>query len=612
MCGNVWYNKAKRNNDMIKKTMVHFKDGSSKTLIRVLKSFRPGSNQNSKQVTVKNFGYLEDQTDLKAFWEEVNRVDSEMKKGYRKSVHLSVPIGLKNNDLCNKKYNYGYRFIEAIYEELQLEEFFNRIDFQGSYSLYEVFAFLIYQRILNPQSKRASFQAIDKFYNKRFDFSLADVYRALDKFSDISIELQVHLNQQIKKLIGRDSSFAFYDVTNYYFEKDFNGPQGTYLQRGVSKEHQLGPIVQLGLFMDSNNLPIAMKTYPGNTSDSITLQPAMADIKKNFNLGRLIVVADKGLNSSSNIDYIVNNGDGYVVSQILRGPKGSKYHDIMFSPEGYEGNENFRHKLFEEDYESHINSKKTVTRRRKVLIYWSKEDAAYAQAKRIEKALKAEKDLSNNAYSTDHSKKTYITTQYFNDISGEQANKSISGLDYERIQEEEKLDGYFGIITSELDYDYKKILEVYRNLWHIEESFKITKSDLETRPMFVTTQKHIDGHMLICYAALMILRMIQYKLGEKILTANRIKQVLNSCECLLINEGVVWLNSVTGYYDYVTKMDRQLNSYMSLDLNKDEDLIRNNFIQLISSFGVDLDKLALSRNEFNKELKKIKYRIKKA
>lgn len=597
---------------MIKKTIVHFKDGSSKTLIRVLKSFRPGSNQNSKQVTIRNFGYLEDQTNLDAFWKEVNNVDGDMKKGYRKSLLISIPIDLRNNDICNKKYNYGYRFIEAIFEELKLESFFNQVDFKGDYSLYEVFEFLVYQRILNPQSKRASYQELDKFYNKCFSFSLADMYRSLDKFSDISISLQVHLNQQIKKIIGRDSSYAFYDVTNYYFEKDFNGPLGTYPQKGVSKEHQLGPIVQLGLFMDSNNLPIAMKTYPGNTSDSITLQPAMADVKKDFNLGRLIVVADKGLNSASNIDYIVNNGDGYVVSQILKGPKGSKYHELMFNPEGYEGNENFRYKLFEENYESHINSKKTTIRRRKVLIYWSKEDASYAKAKRIEKALKAERDLSNNAYSIDHSKKAYITTQYFNDISGEQANKSISGVDYDKINEEEKFDGYFCIITSELNYDHKKILEVYRNLWHIEESFKITKSDLETRPMYLTTQKHIDGHMLICYTALTILRLIQYKLGEKILTANRIKQVLNNCECIMINEGVIWLNSVTGYYDYVAKMDQQLNSYMSLELNKDEDIIRNNFIQMMKSFEVNLDKLVLSRNEFNKELKRVKYKIKKA
>jgi hypothetical protein len=318
---------------MIKKTIVHFRDGSSKTLIRVLKSFRPGSNQNSKQVTIKNFGYLEDQTDLDAFWAEVNEVDENMKKGYRRSLHLSIPLDSKNNDSCNKKYNYGYRFIEAIFEELKLESFFNQVDFKGDYSLYEVFEFLVYQRILNPQSKRASFQEVDKFYNKSFHFSLADIYRALDKFSDISISLQVYLNQQIKKIIGRDSSYAFYDVTNYYFEKDFNGLQGTYPQRGVSKEHQLGPIVQLGLFMDSNNLPIAMKAYPGNTSDSITLQPAMADVKKDFNLGRLIIVADKGLNSTSNIDYIVNSGDGYVVSQVLKGPKGSKYHELMFNPE---------------------------------------------------------------------------------------------------------------------------------------------------------------------------------------------------------------------------------------------------------------------------------------
>lgn len=596
---------------MIKQDKIKFKDGTIKTHVRVVKGVRPGPKMPPKQVTIKSFGYLEDQEDLGSFWKEVNELNGDIKEGGKKHLIITLPKDEKNNAESNKAYNYGYRFIESAVDELGIKDFFDSLDFRGEYSLYEVFEFLLFQRILNPASKRNSIQEIDKFYHKKYDFELYDAYRALDKFSEFSVKLQTHLNSKIKKLIGRDTSFAFYDVTNYYFEKDFNGPSGTYPQKGVSKEHQLSPIVQFGLFMDANSLPIAMKVYPGNTSDSITLQPAMVDIKRDFNLGRLIVVADKGLNSTSNIDYICNNGDGYVVSQILRGPKGSRYHDIMFTKEGYEGGDEFRYKIFEEEYEGNINTKKKVKRRRKVLIYWSKEDASYAKAKRREKVLKAERDLGNNVYSVDHSKKEYITTQYFAESTGEKADTSISGVNYDKIAEEEKFDGYFCIITSELEYDYKKILEVYRNLWHIEESFKITKSDLETRPMYVTTQKHIDGHLLVCFVSLLVLRMIQLKMGEKQISIARMKKVLNNCNCKILTEAVIMLDSVTGKYSYEEKELDSEGKYATLKLNKDEDDIRKDFLTIMKTYGIDLDKSVMERKDFNKELRKIKYKYRK-
>lgn len=334
-------------------------DGSFKTEIRVVKSFRPGPGQNPKQITVKSFGYLEDQTNPISFMKDVETFNDSIKGNKKKNILITIPIDRKNNDQANKKYNYGYRFLESIYDRLEISRFFDSVDFKGDYSLNDIFQFLTLRRIMNPCSKRATLQEIKQFYNKNYTFTLADTYRALDKFSDVSVRLQKYLNDRIKEIIGRDASYAFYDVTNYYFEKDFPEAKGEYQQRGVSKEHKIEPIIQLGLFMDSNNLPIAMSTFPGNTSDSITLQPAMQDIKASYQLGRLIVVADKGLNSTSNIDYIVNNGDGYVVSQILRGPKGKRYHEIMFQEEGYRGDEQFKYKLFEEEYISHINSKKT-------------------------------------------------------------------------------------------------------------------------------------------------------------------------------------------------------------------------------------------------------------
>lgn len=597
---------------MIRKDKVKFSDGTFKTQVRVIRSYRPGPKMQPKQVTVKSFGYLEDQLDQKAFMEEVKIFD-EAQRINTKQKHLliSVPLNRKNNDTFNKKYNYGYRFLESIYDSLGIKEFFDDVNFKGKYDLSDIFQFLTLKRIMNPNSKRGTLQEVKQFYNKDYNFSLSEIYRSLDKFSDLSIKLQRHLNDKVKKIIGRDESFAFYDVTNYYFETDFPGPVGTYQQKGVSKEHRLSPIIQLGLFMDSNNLPIAMSTFPGNTSDSITLQPAMNDIKENYGLGRLIVVADKGLNSKKNIDYITSQNDGYVVSQILKGPKGQRYHKMMFDEDGYLGNQDFKYKLFEEEYESNINSKKKIIRKRKVLIYWSLEDSEFARRKRADKILRANKQVTNNAYSINHGANQYVTTKNIVRATGEISDEAIHHIDYEKIEQEEKFDGYFCIITSELDYDYKKILKVYSSLWRIEESFRITKSDLQTRPIYVRTQKHIEGHMLICYTALLILRLMQYKLGSEEISVNRIKHVLNACNCVLPNDQAVMIDEIGGILKFKERVNESGETVETLDYDEEHDEVREDYKQIQKVFGVEFDYAATTREGFNKYLKSIKYKIKK-
>lgn len=599
---------------MIKKKVNKFKDGTFKTNVRVMVSYRPGPGQKPKQKTIKNFGYMEDYPNQEEFWEMVNAEDSKAKKGHGDDMVLIVPKNQKNNAESNRIYNYGFQFIETILKELRIDTFFKAVEFKGKYSLYEIFSFLVYERIINPSSKRNNMRHIEYYYGKEFNFELYDVYRALDKFSEETVNLQAYINNQIKRIIGRDQSYAFYDVTNFYFEKDFNGPVGTLCQKGVSKEHRLTPIVQFGLFMDSNNIPVAMKTYPGNTSDSLTLKPALKDIKKDFQLGRLIVVADKGLNTTSNLDDICNNHDGYVVSQILKGPKGKRYHEIMFNKEGYIGDEDFRYKIFEEEYESHINSKKTTIRKRKVLIYWSREDAAYAKRKRMEKLAKAEKALNNNAYTTGHENfadNPNIIKQYFVSSTGQEADKEVRSINYDKFEEEEKFDGYFCIITSELEYDYKKILEVYHHLSYIEESFRISKSDLETRPIYLTTDNHIDAHLLTCFVALIVIRLIQHKMGEDKISADRLKTVLSMCKCEKINDYQIHLDSVSGNYEYKKLLSKELYEYTTTELNKNEDITRNDFLMLQKKFNVDFDVCYLKINEFTQELKKIRFKMDK-
>ena len=589
---------------MIRKDIRKFKYGT-RTEIRVVEGYRDQFGK-VKQKTIKTFGYLEDQENQEAFMKMVEEYNNNFKKSKRIKIEKPTNI-LFHEDTSSIEYNYGYRFLEAIYERLDLESFFTSINFKGQYSLNEIFKFLTFQRILNPDSKRATFQNIQSFYRYFDDYSLDDVYRSLDVFDKYKIELQKYINDRIKEIIGRDSSYAYYDVTNYYNEIDFPKDENDLRQRGVSKEHRVDPIIQLGLFIDSNGIPISMSLFRGNTSDTKTLQPVMQEIKSNYGLNRLVVVADKGLNSSSNINYIVNNNDGYVVSQIIRGKKGKRYQEKIFDESLYTYNKErtFKYQEFIEEYQIINKEGKQETKKRKVLIYWKLEDAILEARKRDDKLERAIKSLGNNAYAIKHTYEQYIKEIHTVDKTGEAADKIERVIDDNKINEDTLYDGYFCIITSELDYDYNKILEVYGNLWKIEESFRITKSDLEVRPIYVNTTEHINGHFQICYTALVIIRLLQLKLKNK-LSVERIVKALNSCKCTIPEKGIIHLvrGTITKSYKQVTDKYGKLVSTTKL-IDNDETVM--DLLNIIESFNSYAYFSYSSQNDFNKYIESIKY-----
>lgn len=579
---------------MIKKDKV-FRKGVNKTHIRVVEGYYD-TNGKIKQRTIKSFGYLEDQKDPKAFLLEVQTFNDQYLK--EKKLKKDSFNKLFYEDNYNTQYNYGYKFLESIYDSLELNLFFEKCQFKCEYDLNNIFKFLVLERILNPDSKRATMQIKKTLYKFDSDFELYDVYRSLDKFSEINVKLQKYINDKIKEIIGRDSSYAYYDVTNYYNEIDYPKDENDLRQRGVSKEHRVDPIIQLGLFIDSNGLPISMSLFKGNTSDTKTLQPIMKEIKNNYDLNRLIVVADKGLNSTDNINYIVNNNDGYVVSQILRGKKGKRYQEKLFIEENYTYNKSktFKYQLFEEDYEVINSEGKKETKKRKVLIYWKLEDAILEAKKRDDKLARALKSLGNNAYAIKHTYEQYIKELHTVEQTGEVADKIDRLIDEEKIKEDSKYDGYFCIITSELDYDYNKILEVYGNLWKIEESFRITKSDLEVRPIYVSSESRINGHFLTCYVALIIIRLLQYRMNYS-LSVERIVRALNTSNCIIEDENTIKILKNQGYQAYEAEK--------TLLTNDDETI--NDFLQIIKAMKATVPYAKYSKEKFDVYLKNIKY-----
>ena len=596
---------------MIKKDKRVDAKGRTKTQIRVVEGYRPGAGMPTKQRTIKDFGYLEDQEDQIAFMAMVE----EFNRSYKE---LNVPLRIEAESTAmmycqeNRRLNYGYKFLQAVYDMLEIDDFVERHlrinNFRGEYSPARIFKFLVLLRILYPNSKRASFQMKNGFYRMETDFDLPDVYKALSQIAGLEIELQRHLNEMVKKKIGRDLSYAFYDVTNYYFEIDFPDGEDDLRKRGVSKEHRVDPIASMGLFIDGNGLPVNMAIFPGNTSESLTLQPAMKDIKQSYGLGRITVVADKGLNSSNNINAIVNAGDGFVFSQILRGKKGQRYHTELFNEDGWLSNADgtYWHKLFEEEYKGKDKDGKDVIRKRKVLLYWSKADAEIAGRKREEKLKKAAKAVKNNVYGIKKGVEEYTKDNIVDRKTGKilENIKNVRSVDIEKAEADAEFDGYFCIITSELDYDERKMRQVYGGLWKIEQSFRLLKSDLYARPVFVSKNEHIRAHFLICFVALLLIRIIQLCTGTKALPAERIVRALNSATCQVLKGGIIHLDDVGGAIAFKKVRNKKGDMVDTLEYSdKDEIALDYKVIQEI--FNVDFYYIYPKQELFNKFLKSI-------
>lgn len=586
-------------------------DGTPRTQVRVVEGYRPGPGMPTKQRTIRNFGYLEDQEDPKAFMAKVRDFNAHYRA---ENVPLRIEAPGTARMYCeeNRRQNYGYKYLEAVYDLLEVNSFISGYEkshrFRGKYSLGDIFKFLVLARILRPDSKRASCQMKDGFYGMRTDFTLPDIYRSLDRFEDFEVELQRHLNERVKETIGRDLSYAFYDVTNYFFEIDFPDGEDDLRKKGVSKEHRTDPIAAMGLFMDSNGLPVNMSIFPGNTSDSLTLQPTMEDVKESYGLGRLIVVADKGLNSSKNIDVVVNNGDGFVFSQILKGKKGRRYHEKLFDKSGWTSNEGgtYRYKLFKEEYEGKDKDGKKEIRTRKALLYWSKTEADMARRKREEKLEKAVRSVKNNAYGIKKGVEEYTKEDIVDKETGEvlENTKKLRSVDLEKAEKDAMYDGYFCIITSELDYDERKMRQVYGGLWRIEQSFRIMKTDLYARPVFVSKNEHIRAHFLICFVALLVIRIIQHRMGAKALSAERIARALGAATCQVLKGGIIHLDDVGGAIAFQKIRDKKGKLVDTLAFSN-EDEIAQDYKLIQDTYGTDCYNIYFRQEVFNKFLKNI-------
>ena len=516
----------------------------------------------ARERTVESIGYVselkEEYDDPIAHFTQYAKELTEKAKA-QKSLSISIDTTAKLDVGTNDVRNVGYGIFKLLYKELELDRFWNwkLRKRKMKFSTDQIFRLLVLSRAFNPGSKRYTLNNKDFFFEPFDGFNLDDIYHALDVIAENQTELQKWIFDHSKKIYERDLSATYFDCTNYYFDigrpdvdnfdedgnpvdKDGNITDAKYRKRGPEKNHRPDPIVEMGLLMDRNGIPVAYDLFPGNESEKVHMRPIINWAKDELEASRIIIVADRGLNTSDNIYWIngdnksdYNNRDGYVYGQSIRGAD-AEFKAWVLDKKGYhtdkiidDGKEiSFTHKSRIHPKTLHVNvtrigskkpAKKSVTIDQKQMVYYSEKYAKKQKADRdamIARAMDIIEHPKKYDRVTAKGSASYVQNISFSKDTGEIVKGKQLTLDIEKIKEEEKYDGYYSIVTSELKMSDFEMRNVYRGLAKIEDSFKVTKTYFESRPVYVRTNEHIDAHFATCFLALVLMRLLEKKLGD--------------------------------------------------------------------------------------------------
>ena len=551
---------------------------TGRTYLSIVKNYRDKKTGTSKTATIESLGYLDElgkeYDDPIAHFKEVACKMTE-EENEKKKLTLSINMDEQLAQGTDDRKNFGYAAILKIYHELGLHRFFNNRarneDFK--YNTNSIMIMLVISRLLSPGSKKKAFEEKGRYF-ERFNFSLADMYRGLSHYAKIAKECQRYLYAQIAEKYGSNLKTIYYDVTNFYFEID----KADELRKfGRSKEHRHNPVVQMGLAMDADGIPLNYELFPGNKLDKETFRSVIGEVRKNYNTGRIVVVADMGVITGDNIYYLTGgkNRNGYVFSFSVRGGT-EAFKDYVLHPDGYVdadgrlADENSEFKIKSRRIAREINvtmrsgrtAKKTVYE--KQVVFWAGKYAKKAKAEREEvvkkaHALVADPKKYNKAITYGAAK--YVKNLEFDKQTGEiLEGKKRPCFDFEKLEQEEMYDGYYAIVTSELQMSDKEIIDTYRGLWEIEETFKVTKGTLEARPVFVSREDRISAHFLTCFVALVMIRLIQ-KLTDRRYSPAKIVECLNRIACSNEQDNLY-------LFDYRSEISDDIGNALGIDFTR--------------------------------------------
>lgn len=449
---------------------------------------------------------------------------------------------------------YAQCLIDRILEELGLNAAIN--SYKGfskiKYDILGLFRLMVYGRILNPASKAETFKQNDDYYEPvvKSDY-LYNIYDALDFIHVHKKQLITRLNTKLIQHTGRKNSIIYYDVTNFFFEtdepdEDIENDDGTVIKgtrkNGVCKEERKLPIVQMGLFMDENGIPISIEIFPGNTLDHLTVNTALSKNIDDVVDSRYIFIADRGICNYITICHLLDRNKAYIMSKSIK-KSTQQEKDWILEENGYiKKSDAFKYKsrIIRKKVKDSEGKTRIITE--KVVVYWSKkfyEKEIHENQSFIEFLRKLKETPANFRVSATQIKnlKKYFKKELVDIETGEMVDSTkLRALIDENAEDEFcKYFGYYQIVTSELEIEDTEIIDKYHQLTQIENQFRIMKGSLETRPIFVRDRDHIEAHLLICMIALVVLRLIQ----KRIIDYSGIKDIEKNWETGLNDERIV-------------------------------------------------------------------------
>jgi transposase len=553
--------------------------------LSIVHGYRDKETKKVRTKTIQSLGYLDDLEkehpgiDVVEYYRKVARQMTDEEKLQRK-ISLTIDMNEELPENTDNRKNLGYAAILKIYHDLKLNQYLNNIarNHEFKFNSNSIMILLIVSRILSPGSKKKAYDEKHRYF-ERFDFAWFDVYRALSHFAALSDDVQRHIHEQITSCYGpRNTKTIYYDVTNFYFEID---QEDELRKRGYGKKYHKGPIVQMGLAMDGDGIPLHYELFPGNTLDKQTFRSVIGDIYRKYDTGRIIVVADMGIITGDNIFYLTGGEkrdktlNGYVMSSSVRGGT-DELKSYVLDKGGYHcGNG----KSVKEGCEFMIKSRKIAreinvtmqsgkTRTKivyeKQVVFWGKKYADKAKMERektLQKTAALMKDPAKYKKATSHGAAKYVQRIDYDKDTGEEVDtgKALI-LDVSKILEEEKYDGYYSIVTSEKEMSDMEIRDTYKGLWEIEESFRVTKDTLESQPVYLSRPERIDAHFLTCFISLTILRLLE-KFTDRRFSSKKIVQCLNRISCSHEEDNIYM-------FDYRSEVSEAIGDALGIDFKK--------------------------------------------
>jgi len=480
-----------------------------RTYLAIVESFYSQEKKGTAHKTFKSLGSIETckangmEDPVAAFQKEVDELNRKRRYEGEKMISGKSPL-----------LHLGYFPLKSIMEKLKLRkyvDYFN-LTYDFGFDLYELLSSLIFARCVHPCSKRRTFHEVLPNLLESYDYSYGQLLDGLSFIGTNYMKFIEIFTVGVNSVYTLDTSKTYFDCTNFYFEID---REDDFIRKGPSKENRKDPIVGLGLLLDANQIPIGMDMYPGNESEKPVIRDVIGALKKRNNIvGKTIHVADKGLNCAENIASAKEGGDGYLFSKSVKTLPEEEKEWVLLGNDyvivrNRSGKELYRYKSCVDKFPytvEHEGKRITVKLTEKRLVTYNP-DLAAKKRYEINKMVEKAKLLTlSQAKKSDYGE----TGKYVN-FTDEQGDKARVSINQQAIEKDLKLAGYNLIVTSEIKMKDEDIYGTYRNLWRIEESFRIMKSDLDARPVFLQKESTIKGHFLICYLTVLLERLFQFK-----------------------------------------------------------------------------------------------------